>query len=309
MRLGTGLGVQRRDRIGLLVERFPKAAGELQIVDLGAPLGRELERKGSRAAFRERFSLMLAREFPDWRLEEISSEPNLEESLSPAYVRALLRKGGAAMAVLGALGAADRTAGPTDAAEAAAAAEGAGEGEDGGVDAAEAASGMQRVATLPKPAGFAPGNNVTATTAQQPGQEQQTAEPGQANKPAPLDTGSVNSDLAFSGNHLYVGNYNGINFYDIDNPNQIKLKTSLLCPGGQGDVSVYKNLLFMSAEAMNGRLDCGTQGIPLPAGYTPPPPPPRAPAPNRRPASTVRYRARRHRPRNTRCHRSPRSSP
>ena len=141
-------------------------------------------------------------------------------------------------------------------------------------DAAEAASGMQRVATLPKPAGFAPGNNVTATTAQQPGQEQQTAEPGQANKPAPLDTGSVNSDLAFSGNHLYVGNYNGINFYDIDNPNQIKLKTSLLCPGGQGDVSVYKNLLFMSAEAMNGRLDCGTQGIPLPAGYTPPPPPP-----------------------------------
>mgnify|MGYP003347084093 CR=1 FL=1 len=50
----TGLGVQRRDRIGLLVERFPKAAGELQIVDLGAPLGRELERKGSRAAFRER---------------------------------------------------------------------------------------------------------------------------------------------------------------------------------------------------------------------------------------------------------------
>ena len=143
-------------------------------------------------------------------------------------------------------------------------------------DAAEAASGMQRVATLPKPAGFAPGNNVTATTAQQPGQEQQTAEQGQANKPAPLDTGSVNSDLAFSGNHLYVGNYNGINFYDIDNPNQIKLKTSLLCPGGQGDVSVYKNLLFMSAEAMNGRLDCGTQGIPLPAGYTPPPPPPPA---------------------------------
>ena len=98
----TGLGVQKRDRIGLLVERFPKTQGELQIADLAAPLGREWERKGSRAAFRERFSLMLAREFPDWRLEEISSEPNLEESLSPSYVRAMLRKGSAAMAVLGA---------------------------------------------------------------------------------------------------------------------------------------------------------------------------------------------------------------
>ena len=49
-----------------------------------------------------------------------------------------------------------------------------------------------------------------------------------------------------------------------------KLRTSLLCPGGQGDVSVYGHLLFMSAEAMNGRTDCGTQGIPLPAGYVPP---------------------------------------
>ena len=84
------------------MERFPKTQGELQIADLAAPLGREWERKGSRAAFRERFSLMLAREFPDWRLEEISSEPNLEESLSPSYVRALLRKGSAGMAVLGA---------------------------------------------------------------------------------------------------------------------------------------------------------------------------------------------------------------
>ena len=95
-----------------------------------------------------------------------------------------------------------------------------------------------------------------------------------AGQPPRLQLGSTNSDLAFSGNHLFVGNYNGINFYDIDNPKKIKLRTSLLCPGGQGDVSVYGHLLFMSAEAMNGRIDCGTQGIPLPPGYTPPPPPP-----------------------------------
>jgi hypothetical protein len=73
---------------------------------------------------------------------------------------------------------------------------------------------------------------------------------------------------------MFVGNYNGINLYDIDNPGKTKLRTSIVCPGGQGDVSVYQNLLFMSAEAVNGRIDCGTQGIPLPAGYTPPPPPP-----------------------------------
>ena len=109
--------------------------------------------------------------------------------------------------------------------------------------------------------------------------------------------GSTNSDLAFSGNHLFVGNYNGINFYDIDNPAKIKLRTSLVCPGGQGDVSVYGHLLFMSAEAMNGRLDCGTQGIPFPPGYTPPPPPPppapgapRAPRPPPPPPSPDRFR-------------------
>ena len=96
---------------------------------------------------------------------------------------------------------------------------------------------------------------------------------------APNQYGSINSDLAFSGNHLFVGNYNGINLYDIDSPSNVKLRTSIVCPGGQGDVSVYGHLLFMSGEAMNGRTDCGTQGIPLPAGYVaPPPPPPAEPA-------------------------------
>jgi hypothetical protein len=139
-------------------------------------------------------------------------------------------------------------------------------------DAAEAASGLQRVATLPKPTGFAPGDPNTVVATPEPPPDQPGAGGGRG--PRPIQYGSTNSDLAFSGNHLFVGNYNGINFYDIDNPGKVKLRTSLLCPGGQGDVSVYGNLLFMSAEAMNGRLDCGVQGIPLPAGYTPPPPPP-----------------------------------
>ena len=78
----------------------------------------------------------------------------------------------------------------------------------------------------------------------------------------------ANSDLAFQGNHLFQGNFYGVNIYDISNPAKTKLLTSLVCPGGQGDVSVYKNLLFMSVEMPNGRLDCGTQGFP------PDPPPP-----------------------------------
>jgi hypothetical protein len=143
-------------------------------------------------------------------------------------------------------------------------------------DAAEAANGMVRIATLPKPPGFAPGDPNTGP-AEPPTEEQGVAGGGGGRRPN-IQYGSTNSDLAFSGNHLFVGNYNGINFYDIDDPGKVKLRTSLLCPGGQGDVSVYGNLLFMSAEAMNGRIDCGSQGIPLPAGYKAPPPEP--PAPN-----------------------------
>src|SRR5271169_4466279 len=72
----------------------------------------------------------------------------------------------------------------------------------------------------------------------------------------------ANSDFAFQGNHLFQGNFYGVNFYDISDPAKVSLITSLVCPGGQGDVSVYGNLLFMSVEMPNGRLDCGTQGFP-----------------------------------------------
>ena len=67
----------------------------------------------------------------------------------------------------------------------------------------------------------------------------------------------ANSDMAFQGNHLFQGNFYGVNIYDISDPAQAALLTTMVCPGGQGDVSVYKNLLFMSVEMPNGRLDCG----------------------------------------------------
>ncbi|MEP6704028.1 MAG: hypothetical protein ABJB34_04420 [Acidobacteriota bacterium] len=75
----------------------------------------------------------------------------------------------------------------------------------------------------------------------------------------------ANSDIAFQGNHLFQGNFYGISIYDVADPAKPSLVTSIVCPGGQGDPSVYKNLLFMSVEMPNGRLDCGTQGFPAPA--------------------------------------------
>ncbi len=83
------------------------------------------------------------------------------------------------------------------------------------------------------------------------------------NKPAgffdPANPGSfsfVNSDLAFQGDHAFVGNFNGFNIYNVANPAAPTLRTSVVCPGGQGDVSVYQNLLFMSVEETRAKIDC-----------------------------------------------------
>ncbi len=125
-------------------------------------------------------------------------------------------------------------------------------------DAGEAQAGLERLVSLPKPPSFNPPPTPPAS-----------AEGAAA---APAGLGYANSDMAFEGNRLFVGNYYGVNFYDISSPEKIGLLTSLVCPGGQGDVSVYGHLLFMSVEAANGRMDCGVQGVPPPAGYQAPPP-------------------------------------
>ncbi len=143
-------------------------------------------------------------------------------------------------------------------------------------DAGEASFGMERLISLPKPAGFAPDLASIAAfdAAPAPSPPPAGTPPARGPQSGPrANYGGTNSDLAFEGTTLFVGNYSGINFYDISNPSKIKLITSVVCPGGQGDVSVYGHLLFMSVEAANGRLDCGTQGFPTPAAATPPPPP------------------------------------
>jgi hypothetical protein len=70
--------------------------------------------------------------------------------------------------------------------------------------------------------------------------------------------GFVNSDLAFEGDHAFIGNFNGFQIYNIADPANPTLVTAVVCPGGQGEVSVYGNLLFMSVEESRGRVDCGT---------------------------------------------------
>ena len=139
-------------------------------------------------------------------------------------------------------------------------------------EAGEAAMGMRHLMLLKKPDAFQlgsddPDNPKVQKTLGLLGIGDSSKMP----KPLQLVIAQLafaNSDLAFQGNHLFQGNFYGVNIYDISDPAKTRLLTSLVCPGGQGDVSVYKNLLFMSVEMPNGRLDCSPQG------FAPAPPPP-----------------------------------
>jgi len=139
-------------------------------------------------------------------------------------------------------------------------------------DAGETSMGIKHLQLVKKPDAF----QLGATDPDDPKVEKTVRQLGVGNiakMPKPLQLviaqlAFANSDLAFEGNHLFQGNFYGLNIYDISNPANTALLTSVVCPGGQGDVSVYKNLLFMSVEMPNGRLDCGVEGFP------PEPPPP-----------------------------------
>ncbi|HEY6250583.1 MAG TPA: hypothetical protein VI685_11535 [Candidatus Angelobacter sp.] len=139
-------------------------------------------------------------------------------------------------------------------------------------DAGEASKGLKHLILLKKPGAF----QLGASDPDDPKVQKTLGQLGMGNTskiPKPMhlvlaQLAFANSDLAFQGNYLFQGNFYGVSIYDISSPAKTRLLTSLVCPGGQGDVSVYKNLLFMSVEMPNGRLDCGTEGFP------PDPPPP-----------------------------------
>ena len=77
----------------------------------------------------------------------------------------------------------------------------------------------------------------------------------------PSDSRLWNSDLGFTGHYAIQGNFSGYQVWDISDPRKPTLNSAYICPGSQSDVSVYHNLLFESSESLNGRTDCGTQGV------------------------------------------------
>jgi hypothetical protein len=78
------------------------------------------------------------------------------------------------------------------------------------------------------------------------------------------DLNLANSDMAFRGNYAFVGSFHGFQIWDISDPRNPSLRVAVVCPGGQGDLSVYGDLLFMSVEATSGRVDCDVGGVPDP---------------------------------------------
>jgi len=143
-------------------------------------------------------------------------------------------------------------------------------------DAGTAIRNMELVRSLPKPDGFfdpkAPAGSPTPPEPppnSQNNQGQAAAEPpappeGTPPQPQPSGLNFANSDIAFSREHLVMGNFHGFNFYSIEDPDRARLLASVVCPGGQGDVSIHGNLLVMSVEQTLGRIDCGTQGVQAP---------------------------------------------
>ena len=103
-------------------------------------------------------------------------------------------------------------------------------------DAGVASSNIELVASLPKGVGF-------------------------VNPDSAFASGYTNSDIAFTANYAIQGNYRGFQIYDIEDPTNPTLRVSVICPGGQGDPSVYGNLLFISVQDQAARVDCGTQGV------------------------------------------------
>ena len=142
-------------------------------------------------------------------------------------------------------------------------------------DAGQALSNVELVASLPKPPGFFDPNNPAGLSPERlrtEAAEEKTEEPAKEdetgddkkdendNDRAPL-LSFANTDMAFAGDVLVVGNYHGFNIYQLVDGGRPALMSSVVCPGGQGDVSIVGDLLIMSVEQTRGRLDCGLQGV------------------------------------------------
>jgi hypothetical protein len=136
-------------------------------------------------------------------------------------------------------------------------------------DAGKAANHLTLVAELDKPTGFFDPTNPAglplpkirkADAAKPKDASGQSNEDTEWSDRSPLLSFSQ-TDMAFRGDVLVVGNYHGFNIYRLTNAKAPTLLSSVVCPGGQGDVSIVGDLLIMSVEQSLGRVDCGRQGV------------------------------------------------
>lgn len=114
-------------------------------------------------------------------------------------------------------------------------------------DAGEAAWNARLIVNLDNPPGFFDPENPSAL-------------PVRRSKRSPL-LSFTNTDMAFAEDILVTGSYHGFNIYKLQEDGLPVLYSSVVCPGGQGDVSISGNLLIMSVEQTRGRVDCGRQGV------------------------------------------------
>ncbi len=137
-------------------------------------------------------------------------------------------------------------------------------------DAGDAIMNLEMVATLPKPAGFFDPKNPTGLppiiSSDEDGETSSRDDDGQSVEATEWGTRSpllsfANTDMAFKDDILVAGNYHGFNIYKLQETGAPELISSVVCPGGQGDVSIVDDLLIMSVEQTRGRVDCGLQGI------------------------------------------------
>ena len=127
----------------------------------------------------------------------------------------------------------------------------------------EAILNLELVASLKKPIGFFDPNNLTERNAEDLSDdldEVKSTEMASRGRRSPMLSFS-NTDMAFQNNFLIAGNYHGFNIYNISKKDKPELLVSVVCPGGQGDISIVGNLLIMSVEETRGRVDCGLEGI------------------------------------------------
>jgi uncharacterized protein (DUF305 family) len=127
-------------------------------------------------------------------------------------------------------------------------------------DAGQAISNMRLVTTLPRPAGFFDPQNPVELPGHLLSNENEDDDIEAGDERSPLLSFS-NTDMAFAGDVLVAGSYHGFNTYRLQDDGVPALLGSVVCPGGQGDVSIVGDLLIMSVEQTRGRLDCGREGV------------------------------------------------